>query len=119
MLRAMHVVTSLLAAPLLFATPHVVAAPDSLQLARLDAAPAREARGGLLRADRLEHASLSFTLAAGVGLTGRSRTEALAFSFTLGFVKELRDRRHSRFDPVDLAADAIGATLGAIAATRR
>jgi hypothetical protein len=119
MLRAMHALTPLLAAPLLLAAPHAVAPPDSLALARLDAAPAHEARGGLLRADRLEHASLSFTLAAGVGLTGRSRAEALALSFTLGFVKELRDRRHSRFDPVDLTADAIGATLGALAATRR
>lgn len=74
---------------------------------------------GLLRADRLQHASLSFTLAASAGLGGRSRAEAFGFTLALGLAKELHDGRSGRFDPVDLAADVLGAALGAWAAARR
>jgi hypothetical protein len=76
-------------------------------------------RAGLLRSDRLQHASLSFTLAAGAALAGGSRAGSFGFSISLGFAKELYDRRHSRFDPIDLSADAIGAALGALAAAHR
>jgi hypothetical protein len=72
---------------------------------------------GLLRPDRLEHASFAFTLGLGVGLLSRQPASAAASALTLGLLKELRDRRHGGFDPVDLAADAIGAGLSA-AATR-
>jgi hypothetical protein len=74
---------------------------------------------GLARPDRLEHASLSFTLAAGAGLAGGTRTNAFLLSLGLGTLKELRDRHHGGFDPIDLAADALGAALGARAAGRR
>ena len=70
---------------------------------------------GLLRPDRLEHASLSFSLGLGVGILSRQPGAAAGGAFTLGLAKELRDRRHGGFDPVDLAADAIGAGLAAAA----
>lgn len=89
---------------------------DSLEAA----APANAAwRRGLLRADRLEHASLSFTLAAAAGIGGRARGEAFAFTIAIGTGKELHDGRHGSFDVLDLAADAVGAALGAWAAARR
>lgn len=115
------------------AATEVAAAPDSAAgvpagtpspafadtLLRGLAAGDRAGVRGLLRADRLQHGSLSFTLAASAGLGGRSRAEALACTLALGLVKELHDGRHGRFDPVDLAADLVGATLGAWAAARR
>jgi hypothetical protein len=70
---------------------------------------------GLLRADRLEHASLSFSLGLGVGLLSREPAAAAAGAFAFGLAKEVRDRRHGGFDPVDLAADALGAGLAAVA----
>jgi hypothetical protein len=70
---------------------------------------------GLLRPDRLEHASFAFTLGLGVGLLSRRPAGAAASALTLGLAKEIRDRRRGGFDPVDLAADAIGAALAATA----
>jgi hypothetical protein len=70
---------------------------------------------GLLRPDRLEHASFAFTLGLGVGLLSRQPASAAASALTLGLAKEVRDRRHGGFDPVDLATDAIGATFAALA----
>lgn len=69
---------------------------------------------GLLRPDRLEHASFTFTLGLGVGLLSRQPAGAAAGAFTLGLAKEVRDRRHGGFDPGDLAADAIGAAFAAV-----
>lgn len=68
---------------------------------------------GLLRTDRLQHASLSFTLAAGAGVSGASAPQAAWFTVALGFAKECLDARRDRFDPADLAADLTGALLGA------
>ena len=70
---------------------------------------------GLLRPDRLEHASLAFTVGLGAGLLTRQPATAAASAFGLGLAKELRDRRHGGFDPIDLLADAIGAGLAAVA----
>ncbi len=67
---------------------------------------------GLVRADRLQHGSLSAVLAASLRLAGRSRAEAFALTLALGALKEARDARATRFDFVDLAADATGAALG-------
>jgi len=67
----------------------------------------------LARPDRLQHGSLSFTIAAGIGLLSRPRGEAFGVTLGLGVVKELLDSRRDRFDPGDLAADAAGAALGA------
>jgi hypothetical protein len=86
---------------------------------RVPAARVRAWQLGLARPDRLQHASLSFTLAAGTGLAGGSRRNAFLIVAGLGALKELRDRRHGGFDPMDLTADAVGAALGARAAARR
>lgn len=74
---------------------------------------------GLARADRLQHASLSFTLAAGAAVASRQPGAAFAGALALGLAKEAWDARRGGFDPVDLAADAAGAALGAAAAGRR
>lgn len=64
---------------------------------------------GLLRADRLEHASLAFTLGIGTGLATRKPAAACAVPAVLGLGKEIVDRRGTGFDLVDLAADLLGA----------
>lgn len=64
---------------------------------------------GLLRADRLEHASLAFTIGLGAGLATKKPAAAFAVPATLGLGKEIADRRGSGFDLVDLAADLVGA----------
>src|SRR5437660_655162 len=63
-----------------------------------------------LGADKLQHASLSLSLGAGLGIASRSPSLALGGALALGFAKELRDRRHTRFDFLDLAADLARAT---------
>jgi hypothetical protein len=70
---------------------------------------------GLLRSDRLEHASFAFTLGLGVGVLSRQPGTAAASALALGLAKEVRDRRHSGFDRLDLAADVIGAAFAAMA----
>lgn len=67
---------------------------------------------GFARRDRLQHASLSFVLAGACRTAGRSRGESFAFTLSLGVLKEARDARRTKFDVVDLAADAIGAAIG-------
>lgn len=71
---------------------------------------------GLLRPDRLQHGSLSLTLAFGVGLAADEPVAGFGVALGLGLAKEIRDARHARFDAIDLVADALGATLGAWAA---
>jgi uncharacterized protein YfiM (DUF2279 family) len=68
---------------------------------------------GMLRADRLQHASLALTLALSTGVASRSNAAAFATGFTLGLMKELWDMRRSHFDWVDLIADTGGAAAGA------
>lgn len=97
----------------------VVAHASDDSLAATPAAGARIAHRGLLRADRLQHATLAFALSSGAGSAGARRPAAFAFTIALGTAKEARDVRHGGFDPVDLAADAIGAALGAWVAARR
>ena len=70
---------------------------------------------GLLRADRLQHLSLAFTVGLGTGLVTREPASAAGVALGLGLSKEIRDRRHTRFDRLDLLADAVGATLAALA----
>jgi len=70
---------------------------------------------GLLRSDRLEHASLAFTIGLGVGVATRKPAVAVIVPAVLGLGKEIADSRHSGFDVVDLAADLVGAAAaGAI-----
>ncbi len=77
--------------------------------------PAPEAPGfGLLRADRLQHASLSLTLGLSFGLMARSPRLGFAAALATGVAKELYDARHEGFDVGDLAADALGAVTAAL-----
>ncbi len=78
--------------------------------------PAPVVRGwqvGLLRPDRLQHASLSLTLGLAAGLTSRRAAVAGYGTLALGLAKELYDVRRTGFDPVDLCADAVGAGAAA------
>lgn len=106
---------ALVATPARAASTPPAAAPDSA--IAFPTAADRRWQVGLLRRDRLQHGSLSAVLAASLRLAGRSRGEAFAATLALGALKELRDARGDRFDPVDLAADAAGAALGARTAT--
>lgn len=100
-------------------TVHVVVAHEPGDtLAAPSAHGVRTGSRGLWRADRLQHATLAFALASGAGSAGARRPAAFAITLALGTAKEARDARHGGFDPVDLAADAIGAALGAWIAAR-
>lgn len=96
------------------------AAPGAARAAD-DGAPAlpgprwRAFQTGVLRADRLQHASLAFTIGLGAGVAGREPAGAFAAAAGLGLVKELADARADRFDWVDLAVDVAGAGLAALA----
>ncbi len=87
------------------------AAPDSA--IAFPAARDRRWLVGPARRDRLQHGSLSFTIAAIARAAGATRAQALALTLALGVAKECRDARETKFDGVDLAADAAGAVLGA------
>ena len=81
--------------------------------------PSAEVRGwqtGMLRPDRLQHMSFSYTAGAMVGLTSREPSAAVGTVLVLGVAKELWDGRRGHFDWLDLAADALGAA-GAAATT--
>ena len=88
------------------------AAPDTL------APPPPAVRAWQLgpRPDRLQHAGLAFTIGLGAGLVTRRAGPAAAAPCALGLLKEVRDARQGGFDTLDLAADALGAALAALAA---
>lgn len=75
----------------------------------------RAAQTGALRADRLQHASLAFTLGLGAGIAGSEPAGAFAAAAGLGLIKEIADARTDRFDWTDLGADLAGAALAALA----
>lgn len=82
------------------------------------ALPAAERRGwqtGLLRPDRLQHASLAMTSGLMIGTTTREPVWAATGAMTLGLAKEFMDIGGTGFDPVDLVADLIGALASAAA----
>lgn len=83
----------------------------------MDAATTRAWQTGSIAPDKLEHVSLAFTSGLALGVVTREPAAAVAGALALGLAKELWDRRRTRFDPADLAADAVGA-LGAGFATR-
>ena len=85
------------------------------QAGAMEAATVRAWQTGVLAPDKLEHLSLSFTTGLAIGVGSRRPAAAAAGALTLGLAKELYDRRHTRFDPGDLAADALGAALAALA----
>src|SRR6185369_16782500 len=72
---------------------------------------------GLVRGDRMEHASLSFALTSALIIVTRNRAASAATALAFGVGKELWDQRTSRFDPVDLTADAVGVGLATLLVT--
>jgi hypothetical protein len=69
---------------------------------------------GLLRPDRLQHASLSWTLGLAIGIATRRPAAVLGGVAAVGLAKEVADRKGTGFDPVDLAAGLIGGTAAAL-----
>lgn len=93
---------------------------SSVPLVAFPAPRVRAWQTGLLRPDRLEHASLSFTLTAALVLATRDHAAAAAGALAFGVGKELWDARGSSgFDVVDLSADGAGVTLALIAVRAR
>lgn len=80
-----------------------------------DSLRVRAAQTGAIRDDRLRHASLSFALGLGAGIATDSPCAGAGIAFSFGLGKEAADRRRSDFDAADLAADALGAALAALA----
>jgi len=119
------------------ATDSLAAVPDSSRALATDslAAPAGRASApdsivvsfppprvrawqvGLVRGDRMEHASLSFALTSALIIVTRNRAAGAATALAFGVGKELWDQRTSRFDPVDLTADAVGVGLASLLVT--
>ena len=89
---------------------------DSLPTPALGTPQVRAWQTGVLRPDRLQHASLSFALGLGAGLATDSPAAGAGIALGFGVAKETLDRGGSGFDGVDLVADAIGAGLAAWAA---
>lgn len=93
-------------------TPATAAGPDSLSVPVTDsfATPAPPQRGlaGMLRPDRLTHASLAAAIGVGAGLAARDPATGTAMVLPLALLKELTD---DRFDRGDLAAGIAGAGL--------
>ena len=77
----------------------------------LPAPQVRAWQTGLLRPDRLQHASLAWTLGLGAGLATREPAAAFAAPAVLGLAKEIADARErgKGFDRIDLLADLLGA----------
>ena len=95
------------------ASPATEAPRDSIGLV---AAERILPRPGLLRADRLQHLSLSFALGLGVGIASDSPVAGASVSGGIGLLKEVDDGRRGRtFDRLDLLADLLGAGLAALA----
>ncbi len=91
----------------------------ALPTARAGAAPAdssqvRAWQTGFTGDDKFEHASLSLTAGLMIGVATREPAAALGGAMVLGLGKELRDRRHTFFDPRDLVADLVGASAAAL-----
>lgn len=83
---------------------------DILVYDQLPRGRAHDWQTGLLRADRLQHASLAFAIGCGAGLVTERPAAGAAIALSLGIAKELVD---DRFDRGDLIADALGAALAA------
>jgi len=100
---------------LLAAASRVRAEESRLEPPKFPEPKVRAWQTGLLRADRIQHASLSMTIGFGFGMVSRSPSAAFGSALALGFAKEMWDRKHTRFDTTDLWADTIGASLAAVA----
>ena len=106
-----------LALTIAFVLPALAGAPGLAVAETPPPLPSRETRAwqtGLLRTDRLQHASLAFTLGLGVGAVTREPWAAFGGVSVLALGKEVADRHRTGFDPVDLAAGMIGAGAAAL-----
>jgi hypothetical protein len=97
-----------------FAAPAPTMARDSVAVP-FPSPAVRRWQVGLLRPDRLQHATLSLTLGLAAGLVSRRAAVAGYGSLALGLAKELYDVHGTGFDPVDVCADAVGAGAAAYA----
>ena len=90
--------------------PEPPAASEASAFTASRAAPltTRLCLGGMLRADRLSHASFGLAIGVGVGLSTREPVAGVGSVVALAIAKELLD---DRFDRSDLAAGAAGAAL--------
>jgi uncharacterized protein YfiM (DUF2279 family) len=89
------------------------AAPAAAAAPEFPDARTRMWQTGMLREDRLQHASLAMTAGLSIGLLTRSPSAGFGGVLALGLLKEFRDARSDRFDWLDLTADVIGAGAGA------
>jgi hypothetical protein len=119
--HASWLLVALLVLPVVPATAGALGVP-LLDLAAVaaetNAAPHAEQRGwqtGLLRTDRLQHASLALTSGLMIGVTTEEPAWAAAGAMTLGLAKEIIDIGDTGFDVTDLVADLIGAVGAAFA----
>lgn len=103
---------------LIVALAPATARADSLSVLPLPPPAVRAWQTGLLRADRLQHASLAWTLGLGVGLASREPVVAAAAPAALGLAKEIADTRGPGFDRLDLLADLVGAAAAGWITTR-
>jgi hypothetical protein len=115
--RAAIAAPSLDAYPLALRALAVNADADTSEDPALPPADVRGWQTALFRPDRVQHASMSLTLALAAGLATRDAAIGLGVSLCLGLAKELHDIGGSGFDPLDLVADTIGAGGGAAAAS--
>jgi hypothetical protein len=90
------------------------AAPADSTAVRFPAARVRCWQVGLLRPDRIQHASLSMTLGLAAGLITRKPVVAACSGLGFGLAKELYDIRGTGFDLMDLLADGVGSGVGAL-----
>lgn len=99
--------------------PGIAGAVPADSLSRTVPAEVRRWQSGALRADRLQHASCSWTIGLGAGIATRQSWAAAAVPSALGLAKEVADRGHSGFDWGDLLADLAGAGAAAWVTSRR
>jgi hypothetical protein len=97
-----------------YAAPaHATPAPRDSADISLPTPEVRHWQVGLLRPDRIQHASLSLTVGLAVGLLTRRPALAAGSGIALGLAKELYDIRGSGFDVLDLCADTVGSGAAA------
>jgi hypothetical protein len=88
-------------------------AADSAHAAPIDLRATQGWQHGPLAPDKLQHFSLAFSLGLAFGvMTGEPAAAGGAAVLALG--KEFADRRHGRFDGMDLTAGLIGAGCAAL-----
>ena len=93
----------------------VAGAPADSAARALPAPAVRAWQIGALGPDKLQHASLAFSIGLGTGIATREPAVAAGGAVALALAKELADRRRGRFDRGDLLAGIAGAAVAALA----